>query len=80
MTQKEELESIQKALEVSPKTASSLMDGKKDIYKFRKANPKIYRYVLIGIAIERSGMNIRQMRQAIETYKVFSKKEEDTNE
>ena len=76
MITKEYLENMQKALSVAPKEVAELMDGNRDIYKFRKRNPNIYKYLLIGIAIEKSKINTSQLVKTIEVYKSYREDDE----
>lgn len=71
MIQKETVETTQEALSIAIKEVSNLTDGKKDIYRFRKANPKIYKYVLLGIYIEKSGMSLKHLKESVKCFKVF---------
>ena len=43
---------FEKALAVPIKEVLHKTDGSKDIYRYRKNNPKIYKYLLVGIHIE----------------------------
>jgi len=71
MIEKESIENVQEALGIAIKEVGKLTDGKKDMYRFRKANPKIYKYILIGIFVEKCGMGLGHLVQAIETFKIF---------
>ena len=68
MMREDNYETVQEALNIAIKEVSERTDGSKDIYRFRKANPKIYKYLVIGIYIENTGMDIEHLKQLVETY------------
>ena len=45
-------QTFEKALAVPIKEVLRKTDGSKDIYRYRKNNPKIYKYLLIAISLE----------------------------
>lgn len=65
MLENEDYKNIQEALDIEPKEVDKLIDGKKDIYRFRKANPKIYIILLIGIFVIKSGMTLKHLKQIV---------------
>lgn len=72
MIEKYKSEQLEAILGVSIKEVALKSDGSKDIYRYRKNNPKIYKYVLVGIYVEKKIKNINHLKKMTQWHRLVS--------